>query len=199
MLYKLTTDLANALADDEYSRVRDIISKWPKNRFVDMLAIISAVMTTKDIEVDKEIAKALMVFACEYDDMDDVWNLAMTDEVPIHCDGFKPFLTACKHNNISMVCDFRRFQYDEEDGSNIIPIEIWQKGLEIAEENVSLEVAQWIRDYLENGTDEELESDSDMTENDDLDPEEQSRISNAVRAKVLKMREQAKKNPGKEN
>ena len=160
-MYDLTFDLANAIADDEFARVRNIMAKWPKNMYIEMLGVVGVLMSTKEIETTEEISKALMLFSCQRSDMDDVWNFAMNEKVSIHYENYTPFFAACKANNISMIRDFRRFQYDEKDGSNIIPFNVWQRGLKVAKKNSAKEVAHWIQNYIWDGTDDEDDDDLD--------------------------------------
>jgi hypothetical protein len=173
MSYKNAIKLIRCLKEREYVSVRNIMDKWPQSEFKELLNLISCVVTTlheketdDDFSFNRDVSKALMIAACESQEFDDLWNIGINDEVPIHFDTYKAFLCACKNGNIRMVKDFRRFQYDEEDGKNMIPDSVWLDGLKMAKESSNKETAEWIKKYLQNGTDDE---DSDFEESGDED------------------------------
>ncbi len=161
--------------------VRGIIEKWPQTEFEELLKLISvSVMTLHEKQTDEdmsfkpEVSKALMISACESSDYEDLWNCGINDEVPIHFDNFKAFLCACKNGNLQMITDFRRFQYDEEDGRNMIPDDVWEEGASIAKQSSHKAIYTWIEKYLKDGTDEEEEDEEeDGGENMDDDEEDE--------------------------
>jgi hypothetical protein len=126
--------------------------------------------TSDDVDeyvFNPEISKALMVLACKYPSVGNIWNVAMNDNVPLHFDNYKPFLTACRYGNLDMIKWFRRFQYDDEDGSKMIPDEIWKNGADIAMAAHEKDTHDWIINYLENETDEEYDTSSLSSQSDD--------------------------------
>jgi hypothetical protein len=158
-LFVETQRLVTALIEGENVKAREIMKSWPKSAFLDLLNVITQVVVATQQEEDfifhKEVSKGLMVLSCKYPELDDIWNAAIHDDVSIHFDDFKPFMTACQCGNLSMVRDFRRFQYDEEDGRKMIPDEVWERGAAVAKKAGSTEVYDWIKQYLKSGTDDE--------------------------------------------
>ena len=161
-LYVDTRRLVTALLEGENVKARELMKSFPKAAFPDLLHIIAHVTTAmdesreeEDFLFHKEVSKSLMILACEHPELEDVWNAAMHDDVSIHFDNFKPFITACQSGNLCMVKDFRRFQYDEEDGSKMIPDYVWAKGANVAKKEGENDVYNWITKYLESGTDDE--------------------------------------------
>ena len=149
--------LVEAIIDNEIPRVQKLIAGWPNSRYSDLLNIIAATIISRheEIELSPLASRSLMIAACKRGDVEELWNFAIQDDVPIHFDNFRPFLTACKHNNLSMVRDFRRFQYDDASGSHLIPTDMWKIGEEIARKNEGTETADWIAKYISDGTDDE--------------------------------------------
>jgi hypothetical protein len=173
MSYKNAIKLIRCLRDHEFVSVKNIIDKWPQSEFSELLSLIACVVTTfhereteEDFSFNPEICKALMIATCESAECEDLWNIGLTDEVPIHFDNYKAFFCACKNGNLRMVKDFRRFQYDDEDLRNVIPDDIWMEGYKLAVNSSNKETADWIKNYLNNGTDEE---ESDFVESGDDD------------------------------
>ena len=160
-LYGLTYSLADALSNEDYARVREIITKCPKHKLINLLGVIGVFMANKEIDIDTDVSKALMIYSCEnglrrnddndeqQDIIDELWNFAMHDDVPIHFDNYKPFYSACKSNNVSMLDDFHQFQSDDTD--NVIPPEVWKRGLKVAQENDARDAAEWLVNYIDGG------------------------------------------------
>lgn len=202
-LYSDTINLTTSIMEHEYSKTRDIMKRWPKANFEEMLRIISDVMLSSKFNGDDddyvfsdEISKALMVLSCKYPELDHVWNSGINDNVSIHFDDYKPFLTACKYGNLDMIKDFRRFQYDEEDGSKMIPDDIWKKGASIAKKEGEDAVHEWIKKYLETGTDAEDDASSVSSQSDDYndcgedEDEDEIAIYEETRRRLKEIRQQ---------
>ena len=172
-LYVETQRFVNALMEGETVKAREIMKNWPKASFMDLLNLITQVtlaMSEDDEEefmFNQEVSKALMILSCKHPKLGNVWNAAIHDDVPIHFDNYKPFLTACQSGNLDMVKDFRRFQYDEEDGSKMIPDNIWVKGATAAKKSGEDAVYVWITKYLESGTDDEDDTSTISSQSDD--------------------------------
>ena len=177
MTFKESMKLLRHIRDREFTSVRRIIEKWPMAQTEELLKLISCSMMSlhektseDDMSFSTEVSKAIMLAVCESQDYESMWNCGINDEVPLHFDEYRSFLCACTNGNLQMIKDFCRFQYDEEDGSNIIPDHIWIQGIELANKGSYSDVSTWIRNYLEKGTDDE--EDSVMDEDDDLEDEE---------------------------
>lgn len=174
-LFVETQRLVTALLQGENVKAREAMKAFPKAVFPDLLHIITAVTMSldshreEDFVFHNEISKALMVLTCKHPELGDVWNFAINDDVSIHFDNYKPFITACVSGNLEMVRDFRRFQYDEEDGSKMIPDEIWKQGAELAKKAGENEVSEWIAKYMEFGTDDEEEASDVSSQSDAYD------------------------------
>lgn len=162
MSYKSAIKIIRCIRDREFVSVRNIIDRWPQSEYEGLLNLIYCVVKSindedfdEDVTFNTEISKACMISASESPSLDALWNYGINSEVPIHFDNYKAFFCACKNGNIRMIKDFRRFQYDNEDGQNMIPDSVWMEGINLALSSNNKETALWIKKYLQEDTDDE--------------------------------------------